>query len=60
MEDVLTSEGEQDPLPLTRCRELLAEEADGLSDAQVEVIRRQVDGLAHVLVEIYLDIRHEG
>jgi len=55
MEDLLTSEAEHDLVPLKRCRELLGEEADGLSDQQVEAIRRQVDGLAHVLIEIYLE-----
>ena len=46
------SEAEQDQIPLGHCRQLLAEEADGLSDEEVELIRRHADALAHVLLEI--------
>ena len=34
------------------CRELLADEAHGLSDEEVELIRQHADALAHVLIEI--------
>ena len=41
---------------ITRCRELLGDEAEGLSDQEVDLMRRHADAMAHVLVEIFLDI----
>jgi hypothetical protein len=46
------SESQQGQVSLDLCRQLLAEEAHGLSDEEVELIRRHADALAHVLVEI--------
>jgi hypothetical protein len=39
---------------LARCRELLGDEAEGLSDHEVDQIRRHAEALAHVIVEMYL------
>ena len=39
-------------LPLARCRELLGEEAAGVSDEELDRVRRHADALAHVLIEI--------
>lgn len=39
-------------IPLDLCRELLASEAEILSDEEVELIRRHADAMAHVLIEI--------
>ena len=43
-----------DPMSIARCREVLGREADGLSDAEVDQIRRHADAMAHVLVEVFL------
>ena len=45
-----------DCISITRCRELLSDEAEGLSDQEVDLMRRHADAMAHVLVEIFLDI----
>ena len=47
---------ESDCISITRCRELLGDEAEGLSDHEVDLMRRDADAMAHVLVEIFLDI----
>jgi hypothetical protein len=52
MEEPRTSEAEQCQIPLALCRQLLADEAHGLSDEEIELIRQHADALAHVLVEI--------
>lgn len=46
-----------EPISTARCRELLGPEADGLSDAEVDQIRRHADVMAHVVVEIFLEQR---
>ena len=48
---------EADCISLTRCRELLGDEAEGLSDQEVDLIRRHANAMAHVLVELFLDMR---
>jgi hypothetical protein len=42
---------------IARCRELLGDEADGLSDEEVDLIRRHADAIAHVIVEMFLELR---
>jgi hypothetical protein len=46
-----------EPMSIARCRELLGPEADGLSDVEVDQIRRHADVMAHVVVEIFLEQR---
>jgi len=46
-----------EPISTVRCRELLGPEADGLSDVEVDQIRRHADAMAHVVVEIFLQQR---
>ena len=46
---------DSDCISITRCRELLGDEADGLSDQEVDLIPRHADAMAHVLVEIFFD-----
>lgn len=47
----------REPLSLARCWELLGEEADGLSDVEVDHIRRHVDAMVHVIVQMFLEQR---
>ena len=42
---------------IARCRELLGDEAECLSDAEVDHIRRHADAVAHVIVEMFLEQR---
>lgn len=44
-----------DPRMIARCRELLGEEADGLSDREVDQIRQHADAVAHVIVAMFLE-----
>jgi hypothetical protein len=44
-----------DPTLIARCRELLGEEANGLSDREVDHIRQHADALAHVIIDMYLE-----
>ena len=46
-----------EPISIARCRELLGLEANGLSDVQVDQIRRHADVMAHVVVEIFVEQR---
>lgn len=45
-------DSDQDLIPLDLCRQLLGDEADGLSDEDIDRVRRHVNALAHVLVEL--------
>jgi hypothetical protein len=42
---------------IARCRDLLGDDADGLSDEEIDRIRRHADALAHVIVEMFLEQR---
>jgi hypothetical protein len=44
---------------IARCRELLGDEAEGLSDEEINKIRRHADAVAHVIVEMFLEQRAE-
>jgi hypothetical protein len=46
-----------EPMSIARCRELLGTEATGLSDVEVDQIRRHADVMAHVVMEIFLEQR---
>ena len=46
-----------EPISIRRCRELLGSDADGLSDSEVDRIRRHAEVMAHVIVEIFLEQR---
>lgn len=44
-------------LSIARCRELLGEEADDLSDREVDQMRQHADALAHVIIDMFLEQR---
>jgi hypothetical protein len=44
-----------DALSIARCRELLGDEAEGLSDDEIDKIRRHADAVAHVIVEMFME-----
>ena len=44
-----------EPMSIDRCREILGADADGLSDAEVDRIRRNAETMAHVIIEIFLE-----
>jgi len=54
-----TRDDNGDDNTIARCRELLGDEADGLSDEEIDHVRRHADSVAHVIVEMFLDQRGE-
>jgi len=54
MADLSECEYVPDAIPIARCRELLAEKAEELSDDEVKEIRRHAHAMAHTLIEIFL------
>ena len=51
--DVLDrAEQEPEPISVARCRELLGDEADTMSDDEVLVVARHAESLAHVVIEL--------
>ena len=46
-----------EPISVARCREILGDEAVGLSDTEVDQIRRHADTMAHVIIDVYLEQR---
>ena len=44
-----------DAISIARCRELLGDEAEGLSDHEVDLIRQRAHAMAHIIVEMFLD-----
>lgn len=49
-----------DAISIARCRELLGDDAEGLSDDEVDLIRQHAAAMAHVIVEIFLEQRDTG
>ena len=50
-------DGDSEPMSIARCRKVLGREADGLTDTEVDQIRRHADAMANVIVEIFLEQR---
>ena len=42
-------------IPIARCRELLGDEAEALTDRKVALIRRHAETMACIVVEMYLE-----
>jgi len=43
-----------EPISIARCRELLGDEADTLTDEDIELIRRHAETVAQVVVEMFV------
>jgi hypothetical protein len=54
MDDIIDREAESEETSLVRCRELLGDEAEELSDEQLDAIRQHAQAMANVLVELFL------
>jgi hypothetical protein len=55
--DVLDRADERpEPISIARCRELL-DEADTLTDQDIELIRRHAETMAQVVVEMFVESR---
>ena len=42
-----------EPISIARCRELLGEDVESMTDQDVEDIRRHAETMAYIVVEIY-------
>ena len=51
------SESSGGVVPLARCRELLGDEAAGVSDEELDRVRRHAAAMTHVLVLAFLEDR---
>ena len=54
MEFVDRADARPEPIPLARCRELLGDEAEALTDEEVTQIRRHAETMAQIVVEMCL------
>ena len=46
-----------DQATIDRCRELLEDDAIGLSDEEVDRVRRHADVVARIVIELFLESR---
>ena len=53
MEFVECADDKPEPISIARCRELLGEEADSMTDHEVELIRRHAETMACIVVEMH-------
>jgi hypothetical protein len=53
MEYVEQTEPRPEPISIARCRELLGDDAESMTDQDVEDIRRHAETMAYIVVEMY-------
>jgi len=53
MDDIIKVDDNAEQISLARCRELLGEDAESMTDQDVEDIRRHAETMACIVVEIY-------
>ena len=46
-----------EPISIAQCRELLGDEADTLTDQDIELIRQHAETMAQVVVELFVESR---
>ena len=49
-----------EPISIARCRELLGEDAESMSDQDIENIRRHAATMACIVVEMYREQRRDS
>ena len=57
MEYVEQSDSKPEPISIARCRELLGEDADSMTDQDVDDIRRHAETMACIVVKMYQEQR---
>ena len=55
MEYVEHADAAPEPISIARCRELLGEDAESMTDQDIEDIRRHAETMASTVVEMYLE-----
>ena len=53
MEFIERTDDGPEPISIARCRELLGEEAESMTDQEVALIRRHAETMAYIVVEMY-------
>ena len=53
MEFVEYTDDRLEPISIARCRELLGEEAESMTDQEIALIRRHAETMAWIVVEIF-------
>ena len=53
MEFVARADDRPERISIARCRELLGEEADSMTDEDVDLVRRHAETMACLVVELY-------
>jgi hypothetical protein len=53
MEYVEHTEPKPEPISIARCRELLGEDTESMTDQDIEDIRRHAEAMACIVVEMY-------
>ena len=58
MDGIDRAEQEPEPISVSRCRELLGDDADMMSGEEILAVARHAEALAHVLIAVALqDVR---
>ncbi|HEU4935612.1 MAG TPA: hypothetical protein VFT39_04095 [Vicinamibacterales bacterium] len=57
MEDVEHGDPRPEPISIARCRELLGEDTESMTDQDIEDIRRHAETMAFIVVEMYQEQR---
>ncbi len=58
MEFVDRADDRPEPISITRCRELLGEEAKSMTDEDIDYVRRHAEMMAGIVVEMYQEQCH--
>jgi hypothetical protein len=58
MEYVEQADPRPEPISIARCRELLGEDAESMTDQDVEDVRRHAETMAYIVVEMYQEHCH--
>jgi hypothetical protein len=53
MEFVEHTDDRPEPISIARCRELLGDEAESMTDQEIAWIRRHAETMAYIIVEMY-------
>jgi hypothetical protein len=57
MDFVDRGDEQPEPISIARCRELLGDEADTLTDQDIELSRQHAETMAQVVVEMFVESR---
>lgn len=57
MKYVEHAEPRPEPISIARCRELLGEDAESMSDQDIEDIRRHAETMAFIVIDMYQEQR---